>query len=420
MSEMTLCEKVLARASGKDSVTPGEVIEAKPDVAMSHDNTYLVYRSFVDTGATEISDPGSIAVVLDHRAPASTVNAADSQKEIRRIVKEFGIGRFFDVGSGICHQLLVEDGIVQPGMLVIGSDSHSTTYGAVGAIGIGIGAMDMASIWVKGSLWLKVPESIRLEIAGAPRLGVYAKDIALKMVSELGPMGADYRCIEFHGSYFSTSNLSERMTLCNMAAEAGAKCATVPSRFFKNEVTHSDSKSVRACELPDDKAEYGRELSIEAGALEPLVALPSLVSNCAPVSSVEGEPIDQAFLGTCANGRLDDLMIASSILKGRRISGGVRLIVTPASREIYLSAMKNGIIETLIDAGAVVTNPGCGPCMGAHQGLLADGEVCISSGNRNFRGRMGSSEARIYLASPATVAASAIEGKIADPRRYLR
>lgn len=420
MSEMTLCEKVLARASGKDSVTQGEVVEARPDIAMSHDNAYLVYRYFVDAGATGIADPESIAVVLDHRAPASTVNAANSQKEIRRIVEELGIRRFFDVGSGICHQLLVEEGIAMPGMLMIGTDSHSTTYGAVGAIGIGIGAMDMASVWVKGSLWLKVPESIRLEIENKPGRGVYAKDIALKMVGELGSMGADYCCIEFHGSYFSKAILSERMTLCNMAAEAGAKCATVSSSYFQDEVKHSDSEKIRNSELPDDNAEYARKISIDAESLEPMIAVPDRVTNCRSVSSVEGEPIDQAFLGTCTNGRLDDLAIASSILKGRKISGKVRMIVTPASREVYLSAMNNGLIKILIDAGAVVTNPGCGPCLGAHQGLLADGEACISSGNRNFRGRMGSSEASIYLASPATVAASAIEGKITDPRRYLR
>lgn len=420
MSGMTLCEKVLARTSGREAVSPGEVVEAKPDVAMSHDNTYLVYRSFTASGASRIADPESVVVVLDHRAPASTVSAANSQKEVRRIVEELGIRRFFDVGSGICHQLLVEKRIALPGMLVIGSDSHSTTCGAVGAIGIGMGSMDVASVWVKGSLWLRVPESIRLEIEGVPGPGVYAKDIALRMVGELGPLGADYCCVEFHGPYCSKASLSERMTLCNMAAEAGAKCAAVPSSYFQDEALRSDSERIRESELPDDDAEYTSRTTIDAGALEPQISVPDSVGDCRPISSVEGEPVDQAFIGTCTNGRLADLEIASSVLKGRRISDGVRMIVTPASREVYLSAVESGIVKILIDAGAVVTNPGCGPCLGAHQGLLADGEVCISSGNRNFKGRMGSSEARIFLASPATVAASAIEGRITDPRRYLR
>jgi 3-isopropylmalate/(R)-2-methylmalate dehydratase large subunit len=402
MSGMTACEKVLARAAGLDSIGSGEVIEARPDVALSHENTYLVNRAFREIGTNKIATPSSIVIVLDHRAPANTVNSANTHKAIRDIVAELGITRFFDVGSGICHQLLVEKEIAKAGMLVLGSDSHTTTCGAVGAMGIGVGAMDMAAIWAKGSIWLKVPETIKVEVAGTPPAGVYSKDISLDMVAKLGSMGADYCCIEFHGDYIVKSTVAERMTLCNMAAEAGAKSAIVPQSV-----------------LPDKNATYSRTIQIDAGKLEPLVSIPHSVDKTATVRSVEGTKIDQAFIGSCTNGRLEDLEIAAAILDGRKVHPGTRLVVTPASSDIYIKAVEAGIIGKMISAGAAITNPGCGPCLGAHHGVLADGEVCISSSNRNFRGRMGSREASIYLASPATVAASAIEGRIADPRRYL-
>jgi len=270
-------------------------------------------------------------------------------------------------------------------------------------MGVGLGASDMAAIWAKGSIWLKVPESVKVEISGKTPKGVYSKDISLEMVSRLGAMGADYCCLEFHGDYISGSTVSERMTLCNMAAEAGAKSAVVPQAV-----------------LPDSQAKYSRTIKIDSSKIGPLVSTPHSVDKAAPVSEVEGTKVDQAFIGSCTNGRLDDLAIASSILVGRKVHLGTRLIISPASAEVYAKALDDGIIETLVTAGAVITNPGCGPCLGAHQGVLADGEVCISSSNRNFRGRMGSREASIYLASPATVAASAIEGKIADPRRHIR
>lgn len=405
MSEMTICERILARASGRECVKPGEVIEAEPDIAMSHDNTHLVYNSFKEIGASEIKNPSSIIVVLDHRSPASTVNSANIHASIRKIIPDLGIDRFFDVGTGICHQILVEKGIVEPGMLVLGTDSHSTTYGAVGALGIGIGATDMAAVWVKGSLWLKVPSTILVDIQGNTRIGVFAKDIALKLISELGVMGADYSCLEFRGGFMEKASLSERMTLCNMAAETGAKCAIVPENLGTDEA--------------DGRAGYSRSISIDARTIDPLIALPHSVDSVASVGSVEGTRINQAFLGSCTNGRIDDLRIAASILADKKIDCSTRLIVTPASSEVYLAALREGIIEKFIEAGATVTNPGCGPCLGAHQGVLANEEVCISSSNRNFKGRMGSADAEIYLASPATVMASAIEGAIADPRRYI-
>jgi len=402
MSGMTACEKILARASGQTDVAPGDIIDAKPDVAMSHDNTYLVHRAFREIGASRIADPSSIVVVLDHRSPANTVNSANTHGAIRKIVDELDIGWFFDVGAGICHQIMIEKGIAKPGALIAGTDSHSTSCGAVGAMGIGIGATDMASIWVKGSLWLKIPETINVIISGRPAKGVFAKDISLALVGELGSMGADYCCLEYEGDWVSGASLSERMTLCNMAAEAGAKSALVPNTI-----------------VPDPNARHYQTLAVVANLLEPMVSIPHSVDKVAPVSSMEGTGIDQAFLGSCTNGRLDDLAIAASILKGRKVHEGTRLIVTPASSQVYLEAVEEGIIGTLLKAGAVVTASGCGPCLGAHQGVLADGESCISSSNRNFKGRMGSRDASIYLASPATVAASAIEGKIADPRRYL-
>ncbi|MEM4263089.1 MAG: 3-isopropylmalate dehydratase large subunit [Thermoplasmata archaeon] len=399
---MTVCEKVLARASKKERVAPGEIIDAFPDVAMSHDNAFLVHQVFKETGATAIANPSAVAIVLDHRVPANSVSSANTQRAVRKISSELGIERFFDVGVGICHQVLIEKGLAKPGMLIVGTDSHSTSYGAVGAIGIGVGATDMASVWAKGSLWLKVPESIRLNINGNAGRGVYAKDVALAMVSRIGSMGADYCSIEFHGSYLEKSNLSERITLCNMAAETGAKCAVVPRET-----------------MPDRDAKYLKSITIDVGGLEPMVSMPHSVDNVVPVTDIEGTRIDQAFLGSCTNGRLDDLQIAAQLLERRKVNRDVRLIVTPASTEIYLKAMRLGIIDKLMRAGAVVTNPGCGPCLGAHQGVLGEREVCISSSNRNFRGRMGSADAKIFLASPATVVASAIEGRITDPRRFL-
>jgi len=403
MSVATVCEKILARAAGLGSVMPGDVVEATPDVALSHENTFLIHRAFREMGGSRIVNPSSVVIVLDHRAPANTVNSANTQKAVRSIASDLGITRFFDVGAGICHQLLIEQGIAKAGMLVTGSDSHTTTCGAVGAMGVGLGASDMAAIWAKGSIWLKVPESIKVEISGKTPKGVYSKDISLETVSQLGAMGADYCCIEFHGDYVSGSTVSERMTLCNMSAEAGAKSAVVPQTV-----------------LPDPKAHYSRTIQIDSSKIEPLASTPHSVDKVATVRSVEGTKIDQAFIGSCTNGRLDDLALASTLLAGRKVHPGTRLIISPASAEIYAMALDKGIIGTLVSAGAVITSPGCGPCLGAHQGVLADGEVCISSSNRNFRGRMGSREASIYIASPATVAASAIEGKIADPRRYIR
>lgn len=402
MTGMTACEKILARASGQKDIAPGDIIDAKPDVAMSHDNTYLVHRAFREIGASRIADPSSIVIVLDHRSPANTVNSANTQSAIRKIVDELDIGWFFDVGSGICHQVMVEKGIAKPGALIVGTDSHSTSYGAVGAMGVGIGATDMASVWVKGSLWLKVPETINVIMSGRLAKGVYAKDISLALVGDLGAMGADYCCLEFEGDWVSRASLSERMTLCNMAAETGAKSALVPDLV-----------------VSDPGARHYQTLAVIVDAMEPMVSVPHSVDKVVPVSSMEGTRIDQAFLGSCTNGRLDDLAIAASILNGRKVHESTRLIVTPASSQVYLQAVEDGIIGILLKAGAVVTATGCGPCLGAHQGVLADGESCISSSNRNFKGRMGSRNASIYLASPATVAASAIEGKISDPRRYL-
>jgi len=418
MLGMTACEKILSRASGIERVKPGDFIEARPDLAMSHDNTYLIYRSFKEIGASVIENPKTIAIILDHRSPANTINSAKSQKSIRELVRQQGIERFYDVGRGVCHQVLIEEELAKPGMLIAGTDSHTPTCGAVGAMGIGFGATDIASVWVKGTLWLKVPETIKVEIEGIPSAGIFAKDVALKIVGNIGVMGADYCCLVFHGSFIENSDISERMTLCNMSVETGAKSAIVPAEY--QAIMESSMNTATFSSSSDSNAEYSRIEKINATELEPIVAVPHSVNNVVPVSSVEGVEIDQAFLGSCTNGRLEDLQIAASILSGKNICSRTRLIIAPASSEVYLAALDNGVLGTLIRAGAVVTNPGCGPCLGAHQGVLADDEICISSANRNFRGRMGSPESSIYLASPATVAASALEGKITDPRRYLR
>ncbi|RLF40772.1 MAG: 3-isopropylmalate dehydratase large subunit [Thermoplasmata archaeon] len=416
---MTISEKILARASGKERVEAGEIIEANVDLAMSHDNAALVSKIFKEIGVDKVWDSDKIVIILDHRAPANIIKAAEAHKSIREFIRGQGIKNFYDVGEGICHQVVPEKGYVKPGMLIVGTDSHTTTYGAFGAFSTGIGATEMACVWATGKLWLKVPETIKMIIDGRLQEMITAKDVILHIIGEIGSDGANYKAIEFYGETVKNFSVSSRMTISNQAMEAGAKAAIVPP----DEKTINYLKDrVRGKIEPvysDGDANYESEMEFDVSDLEPQVACPHTVDNVKPVSEVEGIEIDQAVLGSCTNGRLEDLEIAAKILKGKRIAPGVRMIVIPASRDIYLEALKRGYIEIFLRAGATIINPGCGPCLGAHQGVLASGERAISSTNRNFRGRMGSPDSEVYLASPATVAASAIEGKIVDPRRVV-
>ncbi|MGQ9588396.1 MAG: 3-isopropylmalate dehydratase large subunit [Thermoplasmata archaeon] len=419
MTGRTFAEKVLARTSGVVDVKAGDVVEARPDLAMSHENTFLVNRSFTELGLSRPWDPEKIVVVLDHRTPANTAQTASVHARIRKLVKDYGIRQFYDAGEGICHQLLVEERLARPGQLILGTDSHTTTAGAVGAFATGIGATEMAGVWATGSLWLKVPRSIVVNLQGHLSKGVYAKDVAIQLIAQVGPSGADYRCVEFTGEWMADLPIAGRMVLCNMATESGAKAAVVPVDVVTREWYRGYEPSVGTVLSSDPDAVVENRIEVSVSKISPMVSGPHKVEAARGVEGFEGISIDQAFIGTCTNGRLEDLIAAAHVLKGQKVARGCRLIVAPASRKVLSDAVDMGVAQAILSAGGTIVPPGCGPCLGAHEGVLGPGEVCISSSNRNFRGRMGSEEAEIYLASPATVAASAVMGKITDPRRFL-
>ena len=405
----TLVEQIISHAIGHP-VHAGDLVVVPVDVAMAVDSiapsVIRVMRE--ELGVEQVFDPERVAIVVDHVAPASTVAVATTQAELRRFAAEQGIRHFFDVGRGICHQVLIEEGLARPGRIVVGSDSHSTSYGAVGALGTGMGASDVALIWATGHTWLRVPETIRVEVRGRFRPGVDSKDLVLALARRIGADGATYRALEFHGlDHFS---LSQRFTVCNMAVEMGAKAGIVPpSGEVAERFPVPDWLSVQ----PD--ATYADSLTIHLDDLEPQVAVPPRVDQVVNLSEVGRVKVDVIFLGSCTNGRLEDLQTAARILRGRQVAPGVRLLVYPASSQVLQAAMADGTLSTLLEAGAILGTPGCGPCLGRHQGVLAPGEVCLSTANRNFRGRMGSPEAQIYLASPAVAAATAITGYITAP-----
>ena len=415
MPGMTFCQKVLSRASGT-SANPGDIVSAKIDLAMSHENSLLVMKAFREMGAKKIWDRNKVVVLFDHRVPANTVKTAEGHRAVREFAKEAELPHFLDLGEGICHQVIPEKGFSLPGMLIVGTDSHTTTYGAFGAFATGIGATEMAAVWATGELWLRIPETIRVRMIGALSKRVSSKDAILHVIGDLGADGASYACVEFSGIMVDRMSIASRMVLSNMSTEMGAKTGVV----FPDEKT-KEYLSARASGrwesvFSDPSAEVKEEREYDLSGLTPQVARPHRVDDVVPIEEVEGKSIDQAFIGSCTNGRLEDLQIARDVLRGMRVADSVRFIVAPASRKIYMEAAETGVLADLVRSGGIVLNPGCGPCLGAHQGLLAAGERCISTTNRNFRGRMGSPEAEIYLASPATVAASALKGQIADPR----
>jgi methanogen homoaconitase large subunit len=408
----TISEKIFSRAAGKEAKANDFVI-ANVDYAMAHDGTsILALKSFKEMEVEKVWNPERIVIPFDHLTPANTDTTAGLHHNTRTWVKEQGIKNFFDVGEGICHQLLPENGFALPGKLVIGADSHSCTYGAFGAFGTGVGATDMAEIFASGKLWLKVPESIKITTEGKLGKHVYPKDLTLKIIGKLGIAGATYKAAEFYGSTIENMSMSGRMTLCNMAIEMGAKTGIVPPD--KTTFNYLENRAMEEYEsvYADEDAAYADEYHFNAEKIEPQVACPHNVDSVVNVSDLPETKVDQVFIGTCTNGRLEDLEVAASILKGEQVV--VRTIVIPASRDIYLKAIRMGIVETLLEAGVTMGPPGCGPCLGGHMGVIGKGEVCISTANRNFKGRMGTG-GYIYLGSPATAAASALTGQITNP-----
>lgn len=415
----TFAEKVLGKAAGED-VTTGQVVTVEPHFCMSHDNAAPISKIFKKIGVEKVWKPDHLVFILDHAVPAPTDKHAENHKIVREFVKEQGIRYFYDVTSkgGVCHQIMCEDGFALPGLVMVGSDSHTCTYGAYGAFSTGIGRSEMAATWATGQIWFRVPESMKVTVKGSFTRGVAAKDLILKIIGDIKADGADYMSVEFHGQGIAEMSLAERMTLCNMGIEMGAKNAVCPPDQKVLDAVSSNAKT-DAWEAiwADADAEYVKELEYDLGDLEPCVAKPHTVDNYAPVSEVKGTEIHQAFLGSCTNARIEDLRAAAGILKGKEVA--VRTIVIPASWGVYRQAMKEGLMDVFLDAGCIINNPGCGPCMGNHEGILAPGETCISTANRNFKGRMGNKESFIYLASPLTVAASALKGAITDPREVL-
>ncbi len=427
MAGMTITQKILARATGRATVAVGDVVEPDVDLAMSHENAALVINQFQDifrtTGlAPTVWDPAKIAIVFDHRVPAESSKTATNQKKIREFVRAQGISKFHDVrgdGGGICHQVLAESGYDRPGAVIVGTDSHTTSHGAFGAFAFGIGATEMAAVWALGRvLNVEVPATIRVNVHGDLSPWVGPKDVILHLIGHLSAEGANFRVIEFHGETIEWLSMSGRLVLCNMAVEAGATSGIVPAddetvRYLKSEAGVTSELDMV---FSDPDADFERVVEIDASTLAPQIACPHSVDHVQPVTSIEGTRVHQIVIGSCTNGRLDDLEIAARILRGRKVARDVRMLVFPASWRIYREAMDRGYLADLTDAGALVMNPGCGCCLGVHQGALGDGEVALSTTNRNFKGRMGNPNADVYLCSPAVAAASALSGEITDPR----
>ena len=413
----TFAEKILALKAGRDETVPGQIVTVQPDKLLTHDNTSAIAKTFRKIGVERVANPNMNVVVLDHVVPAANETYAQSHRETRDFVREQGISSFYDIGEGICHQVLPEHGHALPGMLILGSDSHTPSHGALGAFAAGIGRTEAAAVMATGEIWLRVPESMRIVVEGRLPERVSAKDLVLYIIGDIGADGADYKSVEFAGPTIEAMSVGSRQVLCNMAAEMGAKNGYVApddtTRAWLSGRTNATYQEI----FPDPDATYARVLRYDVSHLVPQVAKPHRVDNVVPVTEVAGLHIDQGLIGTCTNGRLEDLQAAADILGGKRIAPWVRLLVLPASREILLKAIEAGIITDLVAAGATLLNPGCGPCLGAHEGCMAPGERTLSTANRNFKGRMGSREAEIYLASPATVAASALSGAITDPHQ---
>ncbi|MEO0562337.1 MAG: aconitase/3-isopropylmalate dehydratase large subunit family protein [Chloroflexota bacterium] len=429
---LTFSEKILARKAGREAVKPGDVVVVEPDVVLSHDNTAAIARIFAELPHERVKYPDRLAITLDHAVPPPTPRHAQNHAEVRQFVAEQGITTFFEVGRGICHQVLCEEAVVGPGDLLVGADSHSTHYGWLGAFGAGIGRSEVAAVWATGELWLRVPPTIRVTLTGALRAGVTSKDFTLALIGRLGSDGANYMAVEFDGPGVTAMTPDSRMVLPNMMAEMGAKNAYIAPdavtwdwiagemrrRNTPPDEINSRVEAFKAYALyPDVDAMYAAHHTIDLSEIEPAVARPHNPDQHATLSEVAGTHVDVGFIGTCTNGRLEDIAAAADVVRGRKLK--TRLIVIPASSQVMEDAARRGYVADLIAAGATFGTPGCGPCMGNHMGVLAPGEVCISSANRNFQGRMGERDAEIYLASPAVVAASALAGEIRHPEEVM-
>ena len=414
---MTIAQKILARASGRRHVEPGEVVEVRPDFSYAHDYGLFAIDAFEKMGATQVVRPERVAVCLDHAVPADNARDANNHARLRAFARKHGFAAFFEGGSGISHQVLMEQGYVVPGSLVVANDSHTPSGGAAGALAVGTGETEIGFLWATGRLWLKVPDSVKVTLTGKLAPGVYAKDLMLYMIAGMGITGAQYQVLEFAGPALASLTLSERFTLANMSAEVGAKSAIFPAdegtAAFLQGRAKFDFSAVTADET------YVRKIEVDLRDIEPMVALPGREDRGVPVAGAAGKRITQVFIGSCTNARADDLAIAARILRGKRVHPDVRLIVVPASRQVMLQTAQNGDLAALIEAGATLMPSGCAVCAGAHQGVLADGDVCLSTSNRNMAGRMGNRNAEILLCSPATAAASAITGVVSDARPFL-
>lgn len=415
----TFAEKIFAIKSGKEDISVGEIVSISPDVLLCSAATFAIaIEQFRELGVKKVWDPDRIVVILDHFIPAPTMQVANNHKLIREFVKEQAIKNFYDIREGVCHQVMVEKCHALPGMLILGKDSHTTSYGAIGAFSSGIGTTETAVVLATGRLWLRLPESVKIVVNGKLPKGIFAKDVALKIIHDLTSDGCTYKAVEFYGETIGKMSISERFTLANMSVEMGAKASFTACDDVTEAYLQAHGCPRYKPVFPDQGASYERVYEFDVSSLEPMVSCPHQVDNVKSVTEVVGLEVNQAFLGSCTNGRVDDLEIAARILEGKKVHPNVRLLVVPASRGVYLEALERGHIRTFLEADAVVANPGCSACFGAN-GVLADGERCISSSNRNFMGRMGNAKSEVFLASPATVAASAIKGKIADPRNFL-
>ncbi|MCI6994539.1 MAG: homoaconitase large subunit [Methanobrevibacter sp.] len=415
---MNITEKILSAKAGHE-VTPGEIIEIPVDLAMSHDGTSPPAIKTFEKVAEKVWDPEKIAIIFDHNIPANTIGSAEFQKVCREFIKTQNINKNFIHGEGICHQVVPEMGLVEPGMVVVGADSHTCTYGAFGAFSTGMGATDLAMVWATGKTWFMVPEAIKMEVEGELNPHIAPKDVILNIIGEVGIAGATYKTAEFCGETIENMGVEGRATMCNMAIEMGAKNGIMePNREVIDYICQRTGKKESELNIvkSDADAVYSKEMHFDITDMEPQIACPNDVDNVKAISEIDGTVINQCLIGSCTNGRLSDLKDAAEILEGKKINEDIRLIILPASREIYKQAMHLGYIDTFIDAGAIICNPGCGPCLGGHMGVLSEGESCISTTNRNFKGRMGDPKSSVYLSNSKVVAASAIEGVITNPK----
>jgi homoaconitate hydratase family protein len=416
---MHAIEKLLAKKAGKSSVKTGEIVNCEVDMAGINDLYLQTIKSFFEMGAKRVFNPSKVIMFLDHYAPPSTITQAQNQKEFREFCWDQGIELLMDIDQGVCHQVLADKGLSYPGEIVVITDSHTTTHGAFGAFGTGVGATDLAIILATGKLWFRVPEIIKINFEGIPARGVYAKDMILNAIGQLGADFAVYKAVEFSGSALKHLNISERMAMCNMSTEMGAKTSYIqPDEITMKFLEQNVSKEYEIF-YTDEDFKYEAEITIDISDLKPQIAAPFSVDNVFDISKFIGQEIDQAYLGSCTGGRAEDIAIAASILKDKKVSSRTRFIIVPASKEVFLESMRRGDVQTLVTSGATFVTPGCAACLGTHEGMLASGERCITTTNRNFPGRMGHASAQIFLGSPAAVAAAALEGKIVDPSNYI-